>query len=95
MTAHETLERLEHRSDGIALITIAPGTFLTPPLPIREVFEHSTLAPGRVGHPEEFGQFVLQACQNSYMNGDTFRLDGGARLPMRDSASSRSGNHPS
>jgi 3-hydroxyacyl-CoA dehydrogenase/3-hydroxy-2-methylbutyryl-CoA dehydrogenase len=76
------------RQHGIRVVTIAPGTFLTPPVAaapqsIREIFERSALTPGRLGHPDEFGQFVLQACQNSYMNGDTFRLDGGARLPMR------------
>jgi NAD(P)-dependent dehydrogenase (short-subunit alcohol dehydrogenase family) len=87
------------RQYGIRVVTIAPGTFLTPPVaaapqPIRDIFERSTLAPGRLGYPEEFGQFVLHACQNSYMNGDTFRLDGGARLPARDSTPSLSEKHP-
>jgi hypothetical protein len=29
-------------------------------------------------------RFVVHACENSYLNGDTYRLDGGARLPARD-----------
>jgi NAD(P)-dependent dehydrogenase (short-subunit alcohol dehydrogenase family) len=77
------------RCHGIRVVTIAPGTFLTPPVAaapqaIRDIFTESVLTPGRLGYPEEFGQFVVHACQNSYMNGETFRLDGGARLPARD-----------
>jgi NAD(P)-dependent dehydrogenase (short-subunit alcohol dehydrogenase family) len=77
------------KGHGIRVLTIAPGTFLTPPVAaapeaLREIFERSALAPGRLGHPEEFGRFVVHACENSYLNGDTYRLDGGARLPARD-----------
>jgi NAD(P)-dependent dehydrogenase (short-subunit alcohol dehydrogenase family) len=73
------------RRQGIRVVTIAPGTFLTPPVAaltdaIREELTQVVLAPGRLGHPEEFGRFVVHACENSYMNGSTFRLDAGARL---------------
>ena len=85
-----TLPAARHlRRHGIRVVTIAPGTFLTPPVAaapraIRDIFTASVLTPGRLGHPEEFGRFVVHVCENSYVNGDTFRLDGGARLPARD-----------
>ncbi|SNQ50254.1 putative enzyme [Frankia canadensis] len=74
------------RGLGIRVVTIAPGTFATPPvtgLPqqILDAYTRAALAPGRLGDPAEFGRFVLHACENSYLNGDTVRLDGGARLP--------------
>jgi NAD(P)-dependent dehydrogenase (short-subunit alcohol dehydrogenase family) len=74
------------RTRGIRVVAIAPGTFATPPVQALppdtlSTYRDTTLAPGRLGHPREFGQFVVHICQNSYLNGDTFRLDGGARLP--------------
>ena len=77
------------KAHGIRVVTIAPGTFDTPsvataPPALREGLIRAAPAPNRIGRPEEFGQFVVQVCENSYMNGNTVRLDAGARMDMRD-----------
>jgi NAD(P)-dependent dehydrogenase (short-subunit alcohol dehydrogenase family) len=71
---------------GIRVVTIAPGTFLTPAVAVlndeyREHLAEVALAPGRLGDPADFGGLVVEVCRNSYLNGSTIRLDGGARLP--------------
>jgi NAD(P)-dependent dehydrogenase (short-subunit alcohol dehydrogenase family) len=77
------------KTHGIRVVTIAPGTFDTPsvataPPALREGWINAALAPGRIGAPSEFGDFVVHVCRNSYMNGNTVRIDAGARLGMRD-----------
>ena len=41
------------------------------------------LFPKRLGLPDEFASLVLQLCENTYMNGETIRLDGGIRMPPK------------
>jgi NAD(P)-dependent dehydrogenase (short-subunit alcohol dehydrogenase family) len=70
---------------GIRVVTIAPGTFATPAVAAldqrcRDSLTEFALAPGRLGDPAEFGGLVAEICRNSYLNGSTIRLDGGARL---------------
>jgi NAD(P)-dependent dehydrogenase (short-subunit alcohol dehydrogenase family) len=36
--------------------------------------------PSRLGKPEEFAELVAHIMQNGYINGETIRLDGAARL---------------
>lgn len=77
------------KNHGIRVVTIAPGAFDTPsvasaPPALREGWIKAALAPGRIGDPSEFGEFVVQVCRNAYMNGNTVRLDAGARLGMRE-----------
>ena len=40
-----------------------------------------SVALGRLGQPEEFGNCVAELCMNSYVTGEVIRLDGGVRLP--------------
>jgi NAD(P)-dependent dehydrogenase (short-subunit alcohol dehydrogenase family) len=41
------------------------------------------LFPKRLGGPSEFGALVVAIAENSYLNGETIRLDGGLRMPPR------------
>jgi NAD(P)-dependent dehydrogenase (short-subunit alcohol dehydrogenase family) len=75
------------REQQIRVMTIAPGSFDTPPvqgLPqqVRDMFTTAAITPGRLGYPAEFGDLVRHICENPYLNGETIRIDGGARLPM-------------
>jgi hypothetical protein len=38
------------------------------------------LFPDRLGTADEFASLALELITNSYMNGETIRIDGGARL---------------
>jgi NAD(P)-dependent dehydrogenase (short-subunit alcohol dehydrogenase family) len=71
-------------SEGIRINTILPGIMATPPM-LRvkdrapEVFENlskSVPFPRRLGHPHEFADLALTMLRNSYLNGETVRLDG-------------------
>jgi len=76
---------------GIRVNSIMPGAFATPPmLAFRdrapEVYDNLGKAvpfPKRLGHPEEFASLVLELVRNTYMNGQTLRLDGAVRMPPR------------
>jgi NAD(P)-dependent dehydrogenase (short-subunit alcohol dehydrogenase family) len=73
---------------GIRVVTIAPGLFDTPLLGMlpeeqRDLLGQSVLFPKRLGRPEQFGQLVVQIAQNSYLNGEVIRLDGGIRMPPK------------
>jgi len=71
---------------AIRCVAVAPGLFETEL--ISQIPEQSVAAlklalqfPGRLGDPSEFARFVLHIIENSYLNGATLRIDGGARLP--------------
>ncbi len=71
---------------GIRVMAIAPGLFLTPmleglPEPAQEALARQPLFPKRLGRPEEFGAMVNTIIASPYLNGSTIRLDGGIRLP--------------
>lgn len=73
---------------GIRVVTIAPGLFDTPLLGMlppeqRDQLGQSVLFPKRLGHPDQYGQLVVQIVQNSYLNGEVIRLDGGIRMPPK------------
>ncbi len=38
------------------------------------------LFPKRLGKPEELASMVVEAVTNSYLNGETIRVDGGIRM---------------
>jgi NAD(P)-dependent dehydrogenase (short-subunit alcohol dehydrogenase family) len=73
---------------GIRVVTIAPGTMRTP---IMESVGEEALAkfaanvpnPRRLGRPEEYAALVQHALENSYLNGETIRLDGAQRFGPR------------
>ncbi|MBF6472456.1 SDR family NAD(P)-dependent oxidoreductase [Nocardia abscessus] len=71
---------------GIRVVTIAPGTFLTPafknadPVELDEMWGAAVPFPKRMGRPAEYAQLAQQICENIYLNGETIRLDGGLRF---------------
>ena len=73
---------------SIRVNTIAPGLFATPMLGGLPPEVFGTLAasvphPRRLGHPAEFGRLAIELLENGYLNGETIRLDGAARIPNR------------
>jgi NAD(P)-dependent dehydrogenase (short-subunit alcohol dehydrogenase family) len=73
---------------GIRVLTIAPGLMDTPllgllPEEARQALGAGVLFPKRLGDPDEFGGLVLHMCENSYLNGEVVRLDGGLRMPPK------------
>jgi len=73
---------------GIRVVTIAPGLFDTPLLGMlpetqRDALGRSVLFPKKLGDPAQYGQLVVQIAQNSYLNGEVIRLDGGIRMPPK------------
>ncbi len=70
---------------GVRVNTIAPGIFLTPmangmPQQVQESLAASVPFPARLGKPEEFADLAAHIMENSYINGETIRLDGAVRL---------------
>ena len=75
-------------SQGIRVNAIAPGVMATPlmlgmPQPVQDGIVSNIPFPKRLGEPSEFGQLVVQMVENSYLNGETIRLDGGVRMQPR------------
>jgi NAD(P)-dependent dehydrogenase (short-subunit alcohol dehydrogenase family) len=73
---------------GIRVLTIAPGLMDTPLLGLlpddqRAALGSGVLFPKRLGSPDEFAALVAAICENSYLNGETIRLDGGLRMPPK------------
>ena len=75
---------------GIRLNTVAPGLIDTPIYGEGEASEafkaklgESVLYPKRLGQPDELASMVLECLTNSYMNGETVRVDGGIRMPPK------------
>lgn len=69
----------------IRVVAIAPGPFETPMLanvPTSSKVELGTQVPhpSRLGLPEEFASLARHVIENSYINGEVIRLDGGLRL---------------
>lgn len=75
-------------SEGIRINTILPGLFLTPmmrglPENVRVALGASVPFPKRLGAPEEYAALALHMIGNSYLNGESVRLDGAIRLAPR------------
>ena len=73
---------------GIRINAIAPGLIYTPlfqslPQPTIDGLVNSIQFPKRLGKPEEYAQLVRHLVENKYLNGETIRLDAGARLQPR------------
>jgi NAD(P)-dependent dehydrogenase (short-subunit alcohol dehydrogenase family) len=70
---------------GIRVMTIAPGTFLTPAYRMTEEEANAKWGPGvpnpkRMGRASEYAQLALQIAENDYLNGTTIRIDGALRF---------------
>ncbi|MEY2398108.1 MAG: hypothetical protein QOJ00_1282 [Actinomycetota bacterium] len=73
---------------NIRVNTIAPGLMDTPllamlPEPARKSLGESVLYPKRLGIPDEYAGLVMHIVENSYLNGEVIRLDGGIRMPPK------------
>jgi NAD(P)-dependent dehydrogenase (short-subunit alcohol dehydrogenase family) len=72
---------------GVRVNTIAPGLIDTPIYGTGEASEafkaslsKDVVFPKRLGHASELASMVAELITNSYMNGETIRVDGAARL---------------
>jgi NAD(P)-dependent dehydrogenase (short-subunit alcohol dehydrogenase family) len=73
---------------------VAPGLFDTPiydklsaqgvdPVALKAKLGESVLFPKRLGRSDELASLVYELLTNSYMNGETIRIDAGVRLPPK------------
>jgi NAD(P)-dependent dehydrogenase (short-subunit alcohol dehydrogenase family) len=71
---------------GIRVMSIAPGTFLTPAygdVPEEQLQQHfgsKVPHPPRLGRAVEYAALVAHICENDYLNGEVVRLDGALRF---------------
>ena len=75
---------------GVRVNCIAPGLINTPIYgegegseAFKANLQKGVLFPQRLGTPDELASMVLELVTNSYMNAETIRVDGGARLPPK------------
>ena len=73
---------------GIRVCTIAPGLIDTPLFDMmgeegKAKLGESVLFPRRLGQPAEVASLIAEIARNSYLNGETIRLDGGIRMPPK------------
>jgi NAD(P)-dependent dehydrogenase (short-subunit alcohol dehydrogenase family) len=74
--------------DGVRVVTIAPGLFLTPllagmPQEVQDSLGKQVPFPSRLGRPPEYAIMVKHVFTNVMMNGETIRLDGAIRMAPR------------
>ncbi|MGI8329393.1 SDR family NAD(P)-dependent oxidoreductase [Actinomadura scrupuli] len=73
---------------GIRVVTIAPGTFLTPAYgtasdQLQTFWAPKIPHPKRMGHSPEYAALAHHICENDYLNGETIRLDAALRFPPK------------
>ncbi|GAA4825176.1 SDR family oxidoreductase [Streptomyces ziwulingensis] len=73
---------------GIRVVTVAPGTVLTPAYgkaaaELEAYWAPRVPHPRRMGRPEEYAALVQHLCENDYLNGEVVRLDGALRFPPK------------
>jgi len=71
--------------NGIRVVTIAPGLFLTPmmqglPKEAQDSLGKQVPFPPRLGKPEEYAALAKHIVENEMLNGETIRLDGAIRM---------------
>ncbi len=74
--------------NGIRVVTIAPGLFLTPmllglPKEAQESLGKQVPFPSRLGNPVEYAALARHIVENEMLNGETIRLDGAIRMAPR------------
>lgn len=70
---------------GIRICAIAPGIFGTPmlrglPQEVQDSLAAEVTFPKRLGDPDEYARMAAFIAENSYLNGEVIRLDGGLRM---------------
>jgi NAD(P)-dependent dehydrogenase (short-subunit alcohol dehydrogenase family) len=78
----------ELAQQGIRVLAIAPGIFLTPmlralPVPVQQALGDAIPFPRRLGDPAEFAALAMHMIENVMLNGEVVRLDGAIRLAPR------------
>lgn len=73
---------------GIRVVSVAPGTVLTPAYgkagdQLEAYWGPQVPHPRRMGRPEEYAALVQHLCENDYLNGVAVRLDGALRFPPK------------
>jgi NAD(P)-dependent dehydrogenase (short-subunit alcohol dehydrogenase family) len=73
---------------GIRVCTIAPGLIDTPllgmlPQEQRDELAQSVLFPKRLGVADDFASLAMEIVRNTYLNGETIRMDAGIRMPPK------------
>ncbi len=75
---------------GVRVNTVAPGLIDTPIYgegegseAFKANLQKGVLFPNRLGDPSELASMVVECITNSYMNGETIRVDGGIRMPPK------------
>jgi NAD(P)-dependent dehydrogenase (short-subunit alcohol dehydrogenase family) len=73
---------------GIRVVTIAPGTFLTPAYgkagdQLEAYWGPQVPFPKRMGRSAEYAGLVQSIVENDYLNGEVIRLDGALRFPPK------------
>jgi len=71
---------------GIRVMTIAPGASETPMMAMatdntKKSLIDQIVFPKRLGKPAEFAHLCKAIIENSYLNAEVIRLDGGVRMP--------------
>ena len=75
-------------SEGIRVNTILPGVFETPmvammPPNVQDALAAQVPFPKRLGQAEEYGRLAVFIVENTYLNAESIRLDGGIRMAPR------------
>jgi NAD(P)-dependent dehydrogenase (short-subunit alcohol dehydrogenase family) len=75
-------------SEGVRVLTIQPGIMMTPmmagmPQNVQDALAAAIPFPKRLGRPEEYAELVLAIARNTYLNGESIRLDGAIRMGPR------------
>ena len=73
---------------GVRVMTIAPGTFLTPAYgkageQLEAYWAPQVPHPKRMGRSPEYATLVASIVENDYLNGEVIRLDGALRFPPK------------
>ena len=71
--------------EGIRVMAIAPGIFLTPmlmslPEEVRDQLATDVTCPRRLGDPAEYAALARFIVESGYLNGETIRIDGALRM---------------
>ncbi len=75
-------------NDGVRVNTILPGIFQTPmmammPAQVQEALAAQVPFPKRLGTAGEYARLAVFIVENSYLNAESIRLDGGIRMAPR------------